>query len=85
MEATPEVQHIHREFLFMRDYTGFSALFIVGLGAAMFFIAQSWTVALSYILLLLLQFMVVRHVAATYGVRFVCTVLAIKSARLSRE
>jgi hypothetical protein len=35
-EAAPEVQHIHREFLLMRDYAGFSALFLVGLGVASF-------------------------------------------------
>ncbi len=83
VEAAPEVQHIHREFLFMRDYTGFSALFLVGLGVAALLLVQSWKVALTYCLVLLLQFIVVRHVAATYGTRFVCTVLAVKSANLA--
>jgi hypothetical protein len=83
VEAAPEVSHIHREFLFMRDYTGFSALFLVGLGIATLFLVQSWKVALTYWLVLLLQFIVVRHVAATYGARFVCTVLALKSAQLA--
>jgi hypothetical protein len=83
VEAAPEVQHIHREFLFMRDYAGFSALFLVGLGVAAFVLVQSWKVALTYWLVLLLQFIVVRHVAATYGTRFVCTVLAVKSAKLA--
>ena len=81
-EAAPEVHHIHREFLLMRDYTGFSALFLVGLGFATLFLVQSWKVAFIYWLALLLQFIVVRHVAATYGARFVCTVLAVKSAQL---
>lgn len=83
VEAAPEVQHIHREFLFIRDYTGFSALFFVGLGVAALVLVQSWRVALIYCLVLLLQFIVVRHVAATYGARFVCTVLAVKSAQLA--
>ena len=83
VEAEPEVQHIHREFLFMRDYAGFSALFLVGLGVAALVLVQSWKVALTYCLVLLLQFIVVRHVAATYGTRFVCTVLAVKSAKLA--
>lgn len=81
VEPAPEVQHIHREFLFMRDYAGFSALFLVGLGIAGVCFAQSWKVALTYCLVLLLQFVVVRHVAAIYGLRFVCTVLALKSAK----
>lgn len=81
MEAAPEVQHVHREFLLMRDYAGFSALFFVILSIAAFIFVQSWKVALTYCLLLLLQFVVARHVAATYGVRFVCTVMAVKSAK----
>jgi hypothetical protein len=83
VEPDPAVRHIHREFLFMRDYAGFSALFLAGLGSAALILVQSWKVALTYCLALLLQFIVVRHVAATYGIRFVCTVLAVKSAQLS--
>ena len=81
VEVAPEVQHIHREFLFMRDYAGFSALFLVGFGVAALVLVQSWKVALIYCFVLLLQFIVVRHVAAIYGVRFVCTALAVKSAK----
>jgi hypothetical protein len=80
VEGAPEVQQAHREFLFMRDYAGFSALFLVGLGIAAFAIAKSLNVALYYVLLLCLQFIVVRYVAANYGLRFVTTVLAVKSA-----
>jgi hypothetical protein len=47
VEAAPEVQHIHREFLFVRDYAGFSALFLLGLGIAALFFVQSWKVALN--------------------------------------
>jgi hypothetical protein len=80
-EAAPEVRHIHREFLLMRDYAGLSALFFVGLSIAAFVLLQSWKAALTYCLLLLLQFVVAQHVAATYGARFVCTVMAVKSAK----
>jgi hypothetical protein len=34
VERASEVNHIHREFLFMRDYTGLSLLFFMGLGTA---------------------------------------------------
>jgi hypothetical protein len=81
VENTPEVAHIHREFLFMRDYTGFAALFLLGLGIASVFFMPSWKTTLVYFCALVLQFFIVRNVAATYGVRFVCTVLAIKSAK----
>jgi hypothetical protein len=80
VELSPEVQQAHREFLFMRDYAGFSTLFLLGLGFAAFAISKPLNVALFYFLLLCLQFIVVRYVAANYGVRFVSTVLAIKSA-----
>jgi hypothetical protein len=40
--------------------------------------------ALSYCAFLLGQILVVRHVAATYGVRFVTTVLARKAAKPPR-
>ena len=73
VETAPEVQHIHREFLFMRDYAGLSALFLVGLGAAALVLIPSLKVALTYCFLLFLQFVVARHAAATYGKRFVCT------------
>ncbi|HVE23097.1 MAG TPA: hypothetical protein VNC39_14090 [Acidocella sp.] len=82
-EAAPEIQHIHREFLLMRDYAGFSALFLGGLGVASFVFVKSWEAVLTYCVALLLQFIIVRHVAATYGARFVCTVLAVKSAKLA--
>lgn len=81
-EAAPEVQHIHREFLFMRDYTAFAALFLVGLGIAAAVLVP-WRVALIYSLGLLAQLIIVRHAAATYGNRFVCTVLAVRSAKAS--
>ena len=80
VEAAPEIQHIHREFLFMRDYTCIAALCFVGYGITALIIVEPMKAAMLYVLALLLQVIVVRHVAATYGERFVCTVLAVKSA-----
>jgi hypothetical protein len=76
VETDSAVQHVHREFLFARDYTGLAALFFIAFGVASNFVVRSWVVSLVYCLLLLLQFVVVRHAAATYGIRFVCTVIA---------
>lgn len=80
VEAAPEIQHVHRELLFMRDYTCIAALCFVGYGITALIIVGPMKAAMLYALALLLQVIVVRHVAATYGERFVCTVLAVKSA-----
>jgi hypothetical protein len=84
VENDPAVQYIHREFLFTRDYAGFAALFFVAFGLASIFMVHSWKVSLTYCLLLLVQFIIVRQAAATYGARFVCTVLAYKAAKPAR-
>jgi hypothetical protein len=76
----PSVLQVHREFLLLRDYTGLAALFLIGFGAVALFTVQPARVLVAYCLLLAVQFMVVRHAAATYGVRFVTTVLAIKAS-----
>lgn len=81
IETDPAVAQIHREFLFNRDYAAFAFLFFVGFGPAALFMVQSWHVALLYCAGLLAQFLIVRHAAATYGVRFVTTVLARKAAK----
>lgn len=83
VEVDPAVQHIHREFLFTRDYAGFAILFFITFGIVSLFMVPSWKVSLVYCLLLMLQFVVVRHAAATYGTRFVCTVLARNAAKVS--
>ena len=80
VESDPAVLHIHREFLFTRDYAGLAFLFLFVFGVAMF-VAAPWKIALAYVGVLVLQFALVRHAAATYGHRFVCTVLARKVAK----
>lgn len=75
------VQQVHRDFLLLRDYAGLAALFLIGFGAAACFIVGSLKVLAFYLAFLLLQFAVVRHAASTYGIRFVCTVLAQKAAK----
>lgn len=76
----PSVQQVHREFLLLRDYAGLAALFLVGFGAVALFTVQPPKVLAIYCLLLIAQFVVVRHAAATYGIRFVTTVLALKAS-----
>jgi hypothetical protein len=83
IETDLAVAQIHREFLFTRDYTAFAFLFLAGFGPAALFMIQSLHVALLYCAGLLVQFLIVRHVSATYGIRFVTTVLARKAAKPS--
>jgi hypothetical protein len=84
VQEAPAVQHVHRDFLLLRDYTGLAALFLIGLGLAALFVIPTWRTFGIYFGILLLQFIIVRHAAATYGVRFVCTVLAQKVGQAKR-
>ena len=81
VQDVPAVQQVHRDFLLLRDYTGLAGLFLIGLGVAAIFVVAPWKTCGIYLGILLLQFVVVRQVAATYGARFVCTVLAQKAGK----
>lgn len=76
----PSVQQVHREFLLLRDYAGLAVLFFFGFGAVALFTMQPPKVLAVYCVLLIAQFMIVRHAAAIYGVRFVTTVLALSAS-----
>jgi hypothetical protein len=78
-QDVPAVQQVHRDFLLLRDYTGLALLFAIGFGATAAFLVSPWKTFGVYLGFLILQFVVARHAAATYGVRFVCTVLAQKA------
>lgn len=84
METDPAIAQVHREFLFTRDYSAFAFLFLIGFGTASFFLIDATKVALTYCGCLLLQFVIVRQAAATYGVRFVTTVLARAAVKAAR-
>ncbi|MDC7785625.1 hypothetical protein PQJ75_18495 [Rhodoplanes sp. TEM] len=79
-EKDPSVSSAHRDFLFARDYAALAALMLLVFGASSYFLVETIKTALIYNALLLAQFIVVRHVAATYAKRFVCNVLACKAA-----
>jgi len=81
LQDVPSVQQVHRDFLLLRDYTGLALLFLIGLGIAALFLVAPWKAFGVYLGILLLQLIIVRHAAATYGVRFVCTVLAQKAGK----
>jgi hypothetical protein len=82
VQNVPAVQQVHRDFLLLRDYTGLATLFLIGFGLAAFIVVATWKVFTFYLGFLVIQLIVVRHSAATYGIRFVCTVLAQKAGKL---
>jgi hypothetical protein len=81
VESDPAVRQVHRDFLLLRDYTGLCTLFIVFYGAVGLYTIRSLTTWLLYLVLLVLQYIVVRQAASNYGIRFVTTVLALKAAK----
>lgn len=78
IENDPAVRQAHRDYLFMRDYAGLGAVFVVFYGAVGMFTIPSMRVGLMYLLVLAAQFALVRQAASNYGTRFVTTVLARK-------
>jgi hypothetical protein len=80
VEEDPSVQHVHREFLFARDYTAFALCFVPVLGGIAMAYFDSRLVMLIYLAVLVLQFVLVRNAARNHAVRLVTTVLALKSA-----
>lgn len=82
-ENDPAILQMHREFLFTRDYATFAALFIPILGTAAAITVRPVSMMATYLGLLVLQFVLVRRAAATYGERLVCTVLARKAASVA--
>lgn len=80
VESESSVATGHRDFLFARDYAVLSALFVVFLGGLAVFRFHDLYRSCFYIALLTVQYLVVRYVAARYGIGFVKTVLAVKSA-----
>lgn len=69
----------------MRDCASFSVLIALFFGTASLYLIANKSVALIYLGALLVEFGLFRQAAATYGVRFVKTVLAIKSVESGRS
>jgi hypothetical protein len=80
VEVDAAVTHVQKDFLFTRDYAVLAALLIIPLGIVAFVQAGSIRLASTYLAFLVAQYLAVSVAAANYGKRFVCTVLAIKSA-----
>ncbi|MEX1013836.1 MAG: hypothetical protein WDZ80_01585 [Candidatus Paceibacterota bacterium] len=70
------IQKSHHDFLFTRDLTSVSFIFLVLFPISIFFISNSLIISITYILYLVVQFILLRQVAKNYGNRFACNVLA---------
>ena len=78
--SDPSVTQVHRAYLFTRDYTCLALFACAVLGVAGFLQMPSSRTAFLYLALLIAQFLLARRAARNHGVRFVTTVLALKSA-----
>ncbi len=76
--SDPAVTQVHRAFLFARDYTCLALMMAIVLGITGFFQIPSAGTALSYSMVLVLQFVLAGQAARNHGRRFVTTVLALK-------
>ncbi len=79
VEHESAVVDAHRNFLLMRDYAAMSFLLLLGAGIMGILLIPSSTTGGGYVVLLLAQYLLSRLAAANYGVRFVTTVLALKT------
>lgn len=70
----------NRVFLLLRYYAALSFLSILIFGPAAFLLIETRIVAVQYVGVLVLQYMIVRVAAANAGIRLVTNVLALKTA-----
>lgn len=82
VENEVSVNHIHREFLFTRDYACLAFMMLWLFGAIAIFQCTSARCAASYLLILAIQAVLVRRAARQNGRRLVTTVLARATQRL---
>lgn len=80
LKDDPSVRQVHGSFLLTRDYAGIAALLVPILAPLSFWQLESPAIAAVYSSVLVLQYLVVRLSAHNHGVRFVTTVLAVKSS-----
>ena len=77
----PSILQVHREYLFTRDYAAISFLLLLGFGSLALWQTESINVAVTYISILAVQYLLVRRAASNHGVRFVTSVMANKTSR----
>jgi len=78
VENDHAVRQVHRDYLLLRDYAGIGALLVVCFGVIGLCTIHSTGLGFFYLLLLVIQYALVRQAASNYGIEFVTTVLARK-------
>lgn len=82
-EHEVSVTDSHGNFLFSRDLAAFAALIMAVLGMVVLLSGADVFVKLSYLLFVVVQYIVTATAARNYGIRLVRNVLAVQSARWS--
>ena len=85
VENEVRVYEAHRAWLFARDLTAFSVLFLVIFGTATVISDVPWTTAWYYLSFLAVQYLATMITARNLGIRFVRTVLAVASHNVSKN
>ena len=85
VESEIRVHEAHRAWLFARDLTSFSVLFLVIFGTATFISDVPWTTAWYFLSFLVVQYLATMITARNLGIRFVRTVLAVASHNVSQN
>ena len=81
VEKDIRVHEAHREWLFSRDLTAYTVLFLVAFGTATLVSGRLGPIGWWYLIGLATQYLAVMTAARNYGIRFVRTVLAVASQR----
>ena len=79
VESDFRVHEANRAWLLSRDLTGYAFVFLLCLGIATVAMDTQETLASVFVAFLAAQYLLVAMAARTYGIRLVCTVLAIAS------
>jgi len=85
VENEVKVYEVHRDFLLLRDYTSLAVLSLVTFGSLGFVLFTTVRTAGFYLLILVVQFLVVRQAAANCGIRMVTNVLALKTSKAAKS
>lgn len=79
-ESKITVEDSHKNYLFCRDMTALSFIFLLVFTTILTLTYKSLSIIYAYIIFLILQFFVLALVSRNYGNRFVCNVLAEESS-----
>ena len=81
VEDEVSVKESHRTWLFARDLTSYSVIFVILFSPLTFLSMVNLTTKAAYFLLLLIQYVLLLITSRSYGERFVCNVLTRESHR----